>query len=115
MIFPWTRAGTYFLLLLLGAGGQDGHGLQRSLDVVGQSRGKVHAGELLGHQPQGHPVQVHSPVLVRNLDGEEPLLSHLGDEVVGKFFVPVQVPGDRRDFPLGKLLGHILKHLLFLG
>src|SRR5262249_27231721 len=101
-------------LLLLRPEEEDRRRAQRGMrGDRGRDRG-VDPRQLLDRDRVGERVPAGAAVFDRDRDAEQPELRELGDELVGKGVVAVELGGDRRD-PLDCKLAHGLPDELVLG
>ena len=76
---------------------------------------RVDAGQLLDRDGIRESVAAAAFVLLRNRDAHEPQLGKLGDDVVGKAMLAVELLRDRRDAPLREIAHGAAEQLVLFG
>ena len=75
----------------------------------------MHLGDLLDHQCALQESHAVSPELLVDAKSKKTELGHLEKDFLAPVLVLFVFLHIRFDFVFGKILGHVLKHLLFFG
>src|SRR5436190_7999931 len=74
-----------------------------------------HPQQLLLDQAAGEGIEARTAVGLRDVDVHQPHLEGLLDDLLGPGAVPVVVPGDGPDLPLGEVVSELPEVLLLVG